>query len=59
MRTEFATSRGSFIFCSSNSSSIPEKKMIKSLVPLVLIQTRINKDKKLQVAQLVRAQQIK
>ena len=30
-----------------------------SLVPLVLIQTKINKDKKLKTAQLVRAQQTK
>lgn len=33
--------------------------MIQSLVPLVLIQSKINKDKKLKVAQLVRAQQTK
>jgi len=59
VRTEFATGRGSFIFCSSNPPSIQEKEMINSLVPLVLIQTKINKDKKLKVAQLVRAQQAK
>jgi len=33
--------------------------MINSLVPLVLIQAKINKDKKLKAAQLVRAQQTK
>jgi hypothetical protein len=59
MRIECTTGRGPIIFSSSNSPSIQEIKMIQSLVPLVLIQTKINKDKKLKTAQLVRAQQAK